>query len=121
MKTLVLGLGNPILSDDGVGLRIARVLGSKLNQPEVTEMETSTADLNLLNLLAGYDRAIIIDAIQTTGGKAGQIYRLEPGVFDATRHGATPHYVNFATVLELGSKLGLAWLCPNKLSSLPLR
>ena len=107
MKTLVLGLGNPILSDDGVGLRVARELENRLDQQEVTVVETSMAGLDLLDLLAGYDRAIIVDAIQTVGGKSGQIYRLAPEAFDATRHAASPHDVNFATALELGKRLGL--------------
>ena len=58
--------------------------------------------------LVGYERAIIIDAIQTKCGQPGQIYRLEPGSFVATRHSANPHSVDFATALELGEKLGLA-------------
>ena len=69
MKTLVLGLGNPILSDDGVGLRVARAVESQLSQQEITVMETSMGGLSLLDLLTGYDRAIIIDAIQTRGGR----------------------------------------------------
>ena len=39
MKTLILGLGNPILSDDGIGLRVAEELEGKLNKPDVTIME----------------------------------------------------------------------------------
>lgn len=108
MKTLILGLGNPILSDDGVGIHIAEELKGRLNQPEITVMETSMAGLDILDLLAGYERALIIDAIQTKDGKVGQVYRLEPDAFDATRHASTPHDVNFATALELGRKLGLA-------------
>jgi hydrogenase maturation protease len=107
MKTLVLGLGNPILADDGVGPRVARELEGKLDR-EATVMEASLAGLDILDLLAGYDRAIIIDAIQTIGGRAGRIYRIDPEAFDATRHTASPHDVNFATALELGKKLGLA-------------
>ena len=61
-----------------------------------------------MDLLVDFDRAIIIDAIQTKEGKVGQVYRLEPETFDATRHAATPHDVNFATALELGNRLGLA-------------
>lgn len=106
-KTLILGLGNPILTDDGVGTRVARELEGRLDQ-EVTVMETSLAGLNMLDLLAGYDRAIIIDAIQTVGGKAGQIYQLDLEAFDTTRHAASAHDVNFATALELGNRLGLA-------------
>ena len=108
MKTLILGLGNPILSDDGVGIRVAEELKDRLNQPEVTVMEVSVAGLDFLDLLDGYDRAFIIDAIQTREGKAGQIYRLEPGAFDTTRHTTTPHNVSFTTALELGKRLGLA-------------
>ncbi len=108
MKTLVLGLGNPFLSDDSVGLNIARALEGRFNQPEITVMETSMAGLNLLDLLTGYDRAVIIDAIQTREGKVGQVYQLEPEALDATRHASTPHDVNFATALELGNRLGLA-------------
>jgi len=103
-----LGLGNPILSDDGVGFRVAEELRGKLSQPEITVMETSTSGLGLLDLLVNFDRAIIIDAIQTRGGKPGQVYRLEPAAFNATRHATTPHDVDFATALELGNRLGLA-------------
>ncbi len=108
MKTLVSGLGNPFLSDDSVGLHVARALESRFNQPEITVTETSMAGLSLLDLLTGYDRVIIIDAIQTREGKVGQVYRLEPEALDATRHASTPHDVNFATALELGNRLGLA-------------
>lgn len=108
MKTLVLGLGNPILSDDGIGFYVCREIEGRLNQQKVTVMETSMSGLGLLDLLIGYDRAIIIDAIQTAEGKAGQIYRLAPEAFDTSRHAASPHDVNFLTALELGKKLGLA-------------
>lgn len=104
---MVLGLGNPILGDDGVGIRVARALEGRLNRPEITVMETSTAGLGLLDLLAGYDRAIIVDAIQTGEGKVGQVYQLEPEAFNSTRHAASPHDVNLATALELGGRLGI--------------
>jgi len=107
VKTLVLALGNPFLSDDSVGLHVARALEGRFNQPEITVMETCMAGLSLLDLLIGYDRVIIIDAIQTREGKVGQVYRLKPDVLDATRHVSTPHDVNFATALELGKRLGL--------------
>lgn len=100
-------MGNPLLSDDGVGLSVAAELKSRLDQSDVTIMETSVAGLSLLDLLVGYDRAIIIDAIQTVDGKAGQIYRLDPEAFDTTRHTTSPHDVNLTTALELGKKLGL--------------
>ena len=108
MKTLILGLGNPILSDDSVGLHVARALKNKLNHQETVVIEASVAGLDFLDLLTGYDRAIIVDAIQTAGGKVGQVYRLDIEALDVTRHAASPHDVNFATALELGRRLGMA-------------
>lgn len=107
MKTLVLGLGNPILSDDGVGIYVVRALKGRLDQQKVTVMEASVAGLDLLDLLIGYDRVIIIDAIQNRKAEAGQIYRLERRAFDDTCRVTTPHDVNFATALEMGNRLGL--------------
>jgi hydrogenase maturation protease len=107
-KILVLGLGNPILSDDGAGPAVARELESRLDPQDATVIQASLGGLNLLDLLVGYDRVIIIDAIKTEGGRAGQIYRLDPAAFTTTRYTASPHDVNLVTALELGKKLGLA-------------
>jgi hydrogenase maturation protease len=108
MKTLILGLGNEILSDDGVGLYVARELKKTIIREDITVAEASLAGLGLLDLLTGYERAIIIDAIQTREGEKGQVYRLDSNTFDATRHTASTHNVNFASALDLGHKLGLA-------------
>jgi hydrogenase maturation protease len=107
MRTLILGLGNPILSDDGIGNRIAEELKKRIASQDVMVEETSLSGLSLLDLLVGYDRAIIVDAIKTKNGKAGQIYRLTPEAFNKTRYASSPHDVNFATALELGRKIGM--------------
>jgi len=101
-------MGNPLLCDDGVGLRVVAELKDRVDQQEVTIMETGIAGLALLDLLVGYERAIIVDAIQTVGGKAGHIYRLDTKAFDAARHTVSPHDIDFTTALEFGKKLGLA-------------
>jgi len=107
-NTLILGMGNSLLSDDGVGLYVVAEIKNRLNEPAITIMETGAAGLSILDLLVGYDRAIIIDAIQTADGKAGQIYRLGPEAFDTTRRTATSHDVDFTTALAFGNKLNLA-------------
>lgn len=107
MKTIILGLGNPVRADDSVGLCVAHTLAQRLSSSDITVMEASVSGLDILDLLVGYERAIIIDAIQTRGGQPGQIYRLQAGSFAATRHSANPHSVDFATALELGERLGL--------------
>ncbi len=108
MKTLVLGLGNPILSDDGVGIRVAQEVGEKRNDPQVTVAESSLAGMSLLDSIVGYDKVIIIDAIQTKEGNAGQIYRMEPEDFSFAKHLSSPHQINLVTALELGKMLNLA-------------
>ena len=100
-------MGNPILTDDGVGFHVAKQLKSILDDQQVTVTEESISGLNLLELLIDYDKVIIIDAIQTSGGTAGHIYRLEPGSFNYSLHSSSPHDVNLATALELGRQLKL--------------
>lgn len=102
-----MGLGNPILCDDGVGYQIAMALKERLNNPDVDIKEAGIAGLDFLDMITGYDRAIIIDAIQTEKGKPGRIYRFGPDLLARTRHSGTPHDVNIATALELGKKLKL--------------
>ena len=108
MKTLVLGLGNPILSDDSVGFRVVQELKTRFNKPNLTLVESSASGLSLLDLITGYDKLIIVDAIKTEGGEAGKIYRLGAENLGAIRHSASPHDINLATALELGRKLGVA-------------
>jgi hydrogenase maturation protease len=106
-KTLILGLGNPILSDDSAGCQVALALKKRTHPPNVDIQEAAIAGLEILDMIAGYDRIIIIDAIQTEKGKPGQIHRFGPELLSSTRHSGTPHDVNIATALELGRKLML--------------
>ena len=107
-KILVLGLGNPILSDDGVGLRIVQELRQNIDRSDVTITETHLGGINLLELLAGYKKAIIIDAIQTKNSVSGQVYRFGPEALDFTNHIASSHEINFTEILNLGRRLGLS-------------
>jgi len=107
IKTLVLGLGNPILSDDGAGFYVAEELKTRLNGQDIKVEQASAGGLAMLDLLAGYDKAIIIDAIQTGKGEAGRVCRLKPEAFTATQHASSPHDVNFSTALELGRRIGI--------------
>ncbi len=107
MKTLVLGLGNPILTDDGVGIEVVRALKPRVDDPQVTLHESSLGGLNLLDILVGYDRAIIVDAIQTRDGTTGDVYHLSSDDFEPCLHVSCAHDVDFATALELGRKIGL--------------
>ncbi|MFC2019912.1 hydrogenase maturation protease [Chloroflexota bacterium] len=107
-KTLLIGLGNPILGDDGVGIYVVRAVRERYHDGDLSIVEASLAGLDLLDMLDGYDRVIVVDAIQTTAGKAGKIFRLTPADFDAVGHSGSPHDIDFTTALKLGEKLGMS-------------
>jgi hydrogenase maturation protease len=104
VKVLILGVGNPILSDDGVGIHVAREL-KKRSMPGVDVEELAASGLELLDVVRGYDKVVIIDAIQTTRGKPGELHILEEKDFEKSIHGSSPHGINIATALALGRKL----------------
>jgi hydrogenase maturation protease len=106
-KTLVLGIGNSVLCDDGVGIRVAEQLGKRITDSAITVAEACDGGLFLLEAFLGYDHVVLIDAIQTVGGTPGQVYELQPNDFLSARHLSSPHQVDFATALELGKALGL--------------
>ena len=103
-KTLVVGVGNPILSDDGVGIHVARRLKTMaLEGVEVEELPAS--GLELLDMVIGYDRVIIVDAIVTGKAAPGDLHVLEEDAFERTIHGWSPHGINIATALAMGRKI----------------
>jgi hydrogenase maturation protease len=106
-KTLVLGIGNSVLCDDGVGIRVATEVGKKVSDPAITIAEACQGGLFLLEAFLGYDHVVLIDAIQTKGGIPGQVYELQPEDFPSALHLSSPHQVDFATALKLGKSLGL--------------
>ena len=106
MKTLVLGIGNPILGDDGIGFHIAQELAKEINDENIDVKDTSVNGLNLLELIVGYDKLIVIDAIMTEDEKIGEIYRLKPRNSSETAWSTISlHHLNLATTIQIGEKL----------------
>ena len=108
-KTLVLGLGNPILTDDGVGIQVVRAAAARRSPTDsVTFAEASVGGLRLLDFLAGYDRVVMVDAIQSHDGQPGEIYRLGPGDLPVSIHSGSTHDLSLPEALTLGRRLGMA-------------
>lgn len=108
-KTLIIGLGNTILCDDGAGIYAARKVAEKcVDQPDIDVVETSLGGVGLLDLMTGYDRAIILDAIFTNNNKPGDIYRLSLDDLGDPTYSSGPHFLDVRTSVELGRMLGLA-------------
>jgi hydrogenase maturation protease len=100
-RTLVMGVGNPILRDDGVGIHAVRELKKTLTG--VDFMEESLSGLELIEQFRGYERVVIIDAVKTQGGVPGEMYHLTPDDMP-TLHGLSPHDADFRTAIEYGKK-----------------
>ena len=106
---LVLGMGNPILSDDGVGLVVAQRLRETPMPGAVEVSESEVAGLRLLELVRGFTRVIIIDALKSPADSArepGEIVRYEAKDFKGGQRYGSAHSIGLGTVLELGDRLG---------------
>jgi len=122
-RTLVLGLGNPIRGDDGVGWRVVEAV-----QADLAEKRKSTdphptlpqggrekievdmlagGGLNLMERLVGYDRAILVDAMQSGQAPGSvQVFPLEALDNPSAGHLGSTHETNLLTALEIGRSLG---------------
>jgi hydrogenase maturation protease len=107
MRTLVLGLGNSILGDDGVGIQVAARAREALVGSGVEVDEEHRGGLRLMERLVGYDRAVIVDAIVTGRNPPGTVVRLTTDDMP-TLHSSSAHDASLATALRLGEAMGLA-------------
>jgi len=105
MKTIVLGVGNPILRDDGVGIHVVNQLKKQINDPSVTIDEAQTGGMNLLDMIRGYDKAILIDTIKIKHAQPGEVKRFLLSDFSSV-HSYNPHDVTLPEALQLAEKLG---------------
>jgi hydrogenase maturation protease len=76
--TLVLGLGNPLQQDDGVGIRVIEELERRELPSHVEVMDGGTPGVGLINLLEGRTRVVIVDAAEM-GRQPGEIVRFSFG------------------------------------------
>jgi len=104
MKTLILGLGNPILTDDAVGIRIAQQLKQEIHDLEV--VGASEAGIVLLEHVIGYDKLVIIDSTRTEKGKPGELYKLDLEDLKPAMDFSSSHGIGIATAFKVGEGLG---------------
>ncbi|MDR1499810.1 MAG: hydrogenase maturation protease [Tannerellaceae bacterium] len=77
MKTLILGVGNVLLGDEGVGIHVVRALATEVLPAGVDILDGGTGGLHLLSWTEGYERIIMIDAT-LDGNPPGTITHLRP-------------------------------------------
>jgi hydrogenase maturation protease len=100
MTVLVLGIGNILLSDEGVGVRTVEAL-ARLYEPDsaVEMVDGGTCGMDLIDMIAGRDALIVVDAARL-GHPPGTVSRLTEGDVTALfRARLSPHQIGFADLL----------------------
>ncbi|MHA1200034.1 MAG: hydrogenase maturation protease [Candidatus Heimdallarchaeaceae archaeon] len=107
MKSLIIGLGNPIVGDDGIGIKVMEHIKDKKNLPMNTDVlaDVSMAGLSLVERFRGYDKVILIDSIQTGHNPIGNVVQLRPEEFSLTLHTSDYHNMDLITALEFSKKM----------------
>lgn len=106
-SVLLLGLGNDILSDDAVGLRVVQTVREALKPTDgIDAVETEEMGLALLDFLAGYQELVIVDAVQTGRAPAGHLHEFDGDALKLLPR-ISPHFLGVGEILSLGRTLGL--------------
>jgi len=114
-KTIIIGLGNPILTDDSVGIKVVRLLKDRLNSLNgsnglncsVDVIELYAGGIRLIDVLAGYDHALIVDAMVTGDHDYGTVRFFAESELRNTRNTISMHDIDLPTALEMGRMLGI--------------
>ena len=100
--TVIIGMGNPLLSDDGVGIAVAHAVAERLRQAmDLTVVELHTGGIRLMEAMAGFRRAVVVDAM-LSGAVPGTLKRFDPHDFVTTKNTFSSHDTDFATAYDLG-------------------
>ena len=107
---LVLGLGNPIVSDDSVGLAVAEEVARLLAETPFPAVEVRTSfrgGFDLLDLLEGYACVVIVDSLDVPVPCPGVVHRLQVADVSGSGRLISQHEISLANVLRLGEQLSL--------------
>ena len=108
---IILGLGNDILTDDGVGIHAARratelLLEEDTPKEQIQVCEACIAGVALLDILSGFTRAVIIDAAIDPSSSAGSINVSTIEEYTSTHHLVAAHQIDLPTAVLLGKEIG---------------
>lgn len=108
MKTLLVGLGNPILGDDGVGWKVAEEVKRNLPAELHVDVEClSLGGISLMEHLIGYPRAILVDAFALDDPLGSiLILKLEDMPNYSAYHTTSPHDTSLQNAIAMGKALG---------------
>lgn len=105
--TVIIGMGNRLLSDDGVGFAVAVAVAERLKfRMNLTVTELHTGGIRLMEAMAGFKRAVVVDAM-LSGAPPGTVRRFDPRDFVTTKNTFSSHDTDFATAFDLGRIAGV--------------
>ena len=109
MKILVIGLGNPILGDDGVGWKIADKVATAVGPQSSIEIDTAAlGGLSLMERMLDYDRVVLVDSMETGQSPVGsvQTFPLASLPDPMAGHSASTHDTSLITALKTAESIG---------------
>lgn len=106
-EILILGLGNEILSDDGIGPRLVKDMAKKNLKGNIEFTTSCSGGLEIMEYIHGYKKVIFIDAMRILNGNPGNILHFKPEDFRETSNLSNLHDIDFITALHLGEILEL--------------
>lgn len=106
-KCLVIGFGSDALSDDGLPVKLIHDLKVMESHDWCTFETSPVGGLELLELLKGYDKAVLIDTQLTGRRKPGEVSLFTPQDFEETFHLSSQHDLSFHQTLKLAKEMGI--------------
>jgi hydrogenase maturation protease len=104
---VIVGIGNPYVSDDGIGLRVLRELRKRIKDPRISFIELPTCSIDVLEYLKGFQEALIIDAAKTGLAPVGSLQRVYLHEASSGSCNLSMHTLGLQSALDFGSALGL--------------
>ncbi len=106
-RILVMGVGNPLMRDEGAGPRTVEILMAGFDFPDNVEVvDCGTMGYTILDVIRGADHLIVVDALRTDDLEPGTVVRLEPDDFAASQVMHSLHDVRLPEVLQAASLIG---------------
>ena len=107
MRTVVIGVGNPVRADDGVGLAVARRVGQIIGDAQDVEVtEVWAGGLRLAEAMVGFDRAVVVDALSGGPEPAGTVKKLSLDDLGPARNASCVHDASLPTAIALCRSVG---------------
>ncbi|HOI12375.1 MAG TPA: hydrogenase maturation protease [Methanoculleus sp.] len=103
-RVCIIGCGNPLMGNDGAGIRAIRLFEGRF--PGVDVIDGGTGGFGLIPLMEGYDKVVIVDAMVGIGDNIGDVLTFETPPWDLSTYAF--HDMGIGEVVAIARELGYA-------------